>query len=686
MFKVHAKRVAITAILGLVGGLLIAGNLPKLFEARTDVLIDNSINFQNYDPTIQAILSRYNSGGVETEMSVLASKGLFEAALAQVAEQRRDPYLMRDADWLFKRFEVLQGGQDSKVVVMSAKANNAQLAADILNQITQFYNEFREKKTREAMSSGEDVLKAQVARAYGDMKRTEAKLVAFKSKYKITDPIVESARLAGYQGELTQQRDAAMSQLAAISAEVSSQRAKLQVLPRYTKISLRQTKTARVLDLEQKLAVLQTERLSALQKFQPTSQKMQEYDRLVSSLEKDLLAEKERRFEEASQDMQIDPVRAQMESGLAANEIAQRSLQAKIASANSLLGQTNSKIEDLPNRDRAYNQYMREFEIRQKQYLSYLSMQEDLKRKIDSASGSAIALFPAKAEETPVAPDVLKLGAVGLIFGIVLGVLGSFLVESLRLPVRTSGQLAELTGLPVAATIPLMPRRAASRMLAGLPDPNHKPAESFRFMAFSHLAKEGGAPKIVLFTGIGGSVGCSSAAAQFALAMAKTGVRTLLVDCDLRHPALTTSFGASDESGVSDMLNRTMLPAEGLDIAVETIHPNLKLITAGTDGMGGLADYPTSHIVGIMNHMSEKADIVVIDAPPCDIVADAARLVPYVDEVCLVVSAQATSFRSVPMAYDILKRSGAKEISMVLTHASPQDEPFSKKSSYLAAA
>ena len=168
--------------------------------------------------------------------------------------------------------------------------------------------------------------------------------------------------------------------------------------------------------------------------------------------------------------------------------------------------------------------------------------------------------------------------------------------------------------------------------------------------------------------------------------MAKTGVRTLLVDCDLRHPALTTSFGASDESGVSDMLNRTMLPAEGMDIAVETIHPNLKLITAGTDGMGGLADYPTSHIVGIMNHMSEKADIVVIDAPPCDIVADAARLVPYVDEVCLVVSAQATSFRSVPMAYDILKRSGAKEISMVLTHASPQDEPFSKKSSYLAAA
>jgi capsular exopolysaccharide synthesis family protein len=229
-----------------------------------------------------------------------------------------------------------------------------------------------------------------------------------------------------------------------------------------------------------------------------------------------------------------------------------------------------------------------------------------------------------------------------------------------------------------------MPRRTEARLLAGWPDPDYKPAESFRFMAFSQLAKEGGAPRLVLFTGIGGSVGCSSSAAQFALATARTGVRTLLVDADLRHPAITTIFDLEDKTGMSDMLNRTMLASDA-DVAIDTPHKNLRLVPSGTDGAGGLADFPTPHIVGIMEHLAEKADVVVIDAPPCDIVADAARLVPYVDEVCLVVSAQSTSFRSVPMAYDILKRSGAKNISLILTHASPQEEPFSKRSRYLVA-
>lgn len=686
MFKVHAKRVTIFAILGLLAGVLIARNLPKMYQARTDLLIDSPRIFEGYDPTILPILTRYNPGNVETEMSVLASDGLFEMAMSRVAVRRNRPDLLANSDQSFKMYQVEQGGKDSKVVLLTFKANDPQLAADTLNEVTAFYNEFREQKTKEAMASGQKLLQQRVAESYKDMKRTESKLTAFKREFRITDPQIESTQLAQYQSQLTEQRDTARAELAAMNAQIGSQRAKLQVLPQFKKTSVNRVQTAMVAEYKDRLAKLQADRLTALEKYQPTSARIQEFDRLIAQMQGKLQSEMNQQWEESSQSLQVDPIRAQLESSLAVNEALAQSLQAKVTAATGLLDATLSKIQQLPPRDEKYNQYQREFDIRQKQYLSYLSMQEDLKRKIDNTTGTAIALFPALADERPVGPDVLKLGIVGLIAGIIVGILGSFLMESLRLPVRTSGQLAELTGLPVAATVPLMARRAATRMLAGLPDPNAKPSESFRFMAFSQLAKEGGAPKLVLFTGIGGSVGCSSAAAQYALATAKTGVKTLLVDCDLRHPALTLSFDAGDQSGVSDMLNRTMLASESADISLETPHSHLRLVTAGTEGEDGLADYPTSHIVGIMNHLAEKADIVVLDAPPCDIVADAARLVPYVDLVCLVVSAQSTSFRSVPMAYDILKRCGAKDISLILTHASPQDEPFSKKTNYLAAA
>lgn len=685
MFKIHVRRVAIFAIAGLVAGFLIASNLPKLYEAKMDLLIDSSSSFADFDPQIRALLTRFNTDGeIETELGMLQSKGMFENAVAQVAQQRNDASLMKQAEDLYPFYQVGTYGKNSKIASLTVRARDPKTAADITDQIAAFYNDFRGKKSKESIAIGSEVLNANVKKAREDLRKSEEEVKKFKEKYRITDPQVEANQLAEYSNSLRLQLDAAEADLRSVDAQIATQKAKLSVLPKYSKTSVNEVETPQVQEYETRLAKLQADRLQALEQYQPGSERIKQFDRLISEMERKLHEAKASPWKEATKNMTVDPIRAQIESALAANEIQKRSLSAKASSARSLLSQTDAKIAALPARDQQYTEYLRQMSIRNKQYMDYLSQQESLKRQMDAAVGKAIVLFPAQAEDKPVAPDVTKLGIVGGIAGIVLGLLFSFLIESLRLPVRTSGQLADLTGLPVSATVPLMPRRQAARLLAGLPDPNYKPGEAFRFMAFSQLAREGGAPKLVLFTGIGGSVGCSSAASQFALATARTGVRTLLVDADLRHPAITTSFEANEHSGVSDMLNRTMLASDA-DLSIETPHKNLRLIAAGTDGEGGLADFPTSHIVGIMNNLAENADVVVIDAPPCDIVADAARLVPYVDQVCLVVSAQSTSFRSVPMAYDILKRSGAKEISLILTHASPQDEPFSKRSRYLVA-
>jgi polysaccharide biosynthesis transport protein len=685
MFKIHAKRVAIFAFIGLIVGFLVASNLPKLYEARTDILINDASAFQNYDPQIKVLLDGLSGGGIETELGMLQSKGMFENALLQVAQRRHDSDLAKKADDLYRYYEV-GAAKGSRVATLATKAPDPELASEIVNQIATFYNEFREDKSRESLATGQTVLAGRVKQAREALRKSELQVQQFKAQHKITDPAVEANQLATYSAALTQQRDAALAENAAVQQQISEQKAKLRVLPNYQKMSVSLTKTPLVSELESRLAKLDADRLAMLETYQPTSAKVRQIEDVIRTTRAELKRVIDGQFTEASQTMQKDPLRMQMESGLAMSEIQSRSLQSKAASAETLLVATTNKIKALPERDMKYAQYLREQSIHSSQYMALAAQEEDLKRRMDSAISSASVLFKAKPENKPVAPDVTKLAIVGTIAGIVLGILFSFLIESLRLPVRTSTQLADLTGLPVSATVPLMPRRRASRMLSSLPDPNTKPAESFRYMAFSQLAREGGAPKLVMFTGIGGGVGCSSAAAQYALATARTGVRTLLVDCDLRHPAITTSFDANEQSGVSDMLNRTLLASDSVDMSLETAHKNLRLVPAGTDGVGGLADFPTSHIVGIINGFAEKADVVVVDAPPCDIVADAARLVPYMDQVCLVVSASSTSFRSVPMAYDILKRCGAKEISLILTHASPQDEPFSKKSRYLLGA
>jgi tyrosine-protein kinase Etk/Wzc len=200
-------------------------------------------------------------------------------------------------------------------------------------------------------------------------------------------------------------------------------------------------------------------------------------------------------------------------------------------------------------------------------------------------------------------------------------------------------------------------------------------------MAFSTVAKYSSYPKVLLFTSTGNMVGSAASASQFALASAQSGLRTLLVDADLGHPDITRTFEATNRSGVSDILSRTLLPSDQSDLVMSTVHANLFLMPAGTENSSVLADYETSHISALLDSVKNRADIVVINVPSCDIIADASRLAKFVDEVFLVLSARSTHYRSVPIAYDILRKSGAKEVSLILVDASAEEEAFSRRAS-----
>src|SRR5688500_1846970 len=141
MFKNHAKRVAIFAIVDLVAGFLVASNLPKLYEARTDILINDARVYKAYDPQIASIMEQSGSGGIETEMGMLQSKGMFENSLLRVAQKRNDMRLVLQADSLYRYYEV-GAVKGSRVANLATKAPDPELAADIVNEIAVFYNEF----------------------------------------------------------------------------------------------------------------------------------------------------------------------------------------------------------------------------------------------------------------------------------------------------------------------------------------------------------------------------------------------------------------------------------------------------------------------------------------------------------------------------------------------------------------
>jgi tyrosine-protein kinase Etk/Wzc len=268
----------------------------------------------------------------------------------------------------------------------------------------------------------------------------------------------------------------------------------------------------------------------------------------------------------------------------------------------------------------------------------------------------------------------MMIGAgVGFIVGLITTIFGQKQPE----PVHTPARLEGLMGLP-ASSVSALPRSSSARELKALPKPESRPGESYRFMALSIVSANGSAPKSILLTGIGGNVGCSAAAGQLALALALEGKRTLLIDCDFRAHSLSETFDVKERPGLSDILDKKLLPGGDTDLQFQTAHDNLLFLPAGGNGSLSISDFPNSQIHATLDILNSRADIVLLDTAPCDIVTDAARLAPMVDEVWLVVSATTMEDR-VPMAQNILSRSGAKIIKVILTDAAGKAAPFSGK-------
>jgi non-specific protein-tyrosine kinase len=162
--------------------------------------------------------------------------------------------------------------------------------------------------------------------------------------------------------------------------------------------------------------------------------------------------------------------------------------------------------------------------------------------------------------------------------------------------------------------------------------------------------------------------GKSLTAANLAVTMAQGGMRTILVDCDLRRPSLHTFFDLNNEPGLTNLV---------LD---ETAEPPLRM--TGVDNLWLLPSGPKppnpADLLGskrmdqIVATLLNMADVVIFDAPPVLAVTDAAVLGSKLDGALLVVNSGKTRRDHAARAKEVLEKARARIIGATLTNA-PKD-------------
>jgi non-specific protein-tyrosine kinase len=150
--------------------------------------------------------------------------------------------------------------------------------------------------------------------------------------------------------------------------------------------------------------------------------------------------------------------------------------------------------------------------------------------------------------------------------------------------------------------------------------------------------------------------------------MAQGGRRTILVDCDLRRPALHQLFDCNSEPGLTNML----LEDDGKSALQQTQVEGLMLLASGSLPPNPADMLGSQKMDKVIASLAESADIVLFDAPPVIAVTDAAVLGAKVDGVLLVISAGKTRREHAEKAKEMLERANVRIVGAALTNA-PKD-------------
>ncbi len=244
------------------------------------------------------------------------------------------------------------------------------------------------------------------------------------------------------------------------------------------------------------------------------------------------------------------------------------------------------------------------------------------------------ALVPG-SPSWPKKPIVL---AVSLAAGLVLGILLAFIQQSNDVSIRVARDVESTVHLPVLSQIPTL---GEANMIAA---PRSSFAEAYRFLctAVVGLLEAGSEPRVLMIGSPLAGDGKSTVAYNLALALAQRGERVLLIDANLRSPALGSFFPQRDGKGLSEALET------GCPLLADCAIPHAALSNLALLPAGHTPELPaelfSSHAFDqLLADARAHYRWTIVDSPPMLPFTDAAVIAEKVDGVVAVLRSGVTS-------------------------------------------
>jgi capsular exopolysaccharide synthesis family protein len=290
---------------------------------------------------------------------------------------------------------------------------------------------------------------------------------------------------------------------------------------------------------------------------------------------------------------------------------------------------------------------------------------------LPTTAPTAALITPAALPAAPSSPKPTLDYIIALLLGLVLGIVTAAIRDRMDDRLRGAADLAERTGAPVLAMIPAywtLSRDAAARLVMTR-SPGSIVADAYRGLRTRLVQSAVAQGTGVLLVTCPAREDKEAVTANLAAALAQSGRSVIVVCADLRWGRIHRFFGSDggaegDGEGLAGLVAQR---AELADVLRPTQVAGVDLVPPGPQALDPGAVLQRPSFGALIAQLRDRADYVLIDAPPVLASADVSALTGLAGLTLLTADARRSRRAQVRAAMGELEQAGAGPLCCVLT-------------------
>jgi capsular exopolysaccharide synthesis family protein len=639
-------------VMVLAVGIVATALSKPVYQTHAKLLVtagSSSVNVVDSNNPIATMLAAAQPDSVDTQLQVLQTGPFLDDARRLAGVVPRRDVLPPSA-----KMEAIEG---TNVIQVTVEGGNRQDVAKFANAIIDLHLERTDLLTTTGLKDTLVFVRKEKQKAETKLNADEKALVQFHTQHPfVGQASTRDTQSAEYAALLARTLEAETN-VANTQAEIANLQQQTAKQPREL-VDESTKENPRVAKIRDKLDELKLQRMDLLRDYQPASRAVQDLDQELSRIQQQLDAE--------PQEIRVrthvrNPAREQLQTRLQELQGALRTYQANRTTSTAQLTAKKALIDSMGPWETQLSDLTSERDATRGAYTMLSDRLRDLEMRAGARLRTARAIERAAVPTSPIRPRKTQQIALYGLLALLLAAATVFLQEYLDDRVNAPEEVERLVPLRVLAHVPQMAPHQP-HLVADLPS-NAPAAESYRALRSSVSFAGFDAPirRLQITSPVKGE-GKTTTAVNLATAMARDGKTVVLLDADMRAPSVHHALQISGEPGLSETLAGLAILEDSLQA---TDIENLLVLPAGKTPPNPAELLGSAAFDQLLTQLSEHADIVIVDSPPCLPVTDPVIVAARMDGVVLVLQLGATRKAGLKHTVDLLSHARARVVGIV---------------------